>query len=122
MSLEQALQENTEAIRQLMEVVKAAGIAGVATEVDTVKTKSAKVAAPVKVEELAAIPEPLKSDTPALKYEDAIQGPFLKLVQKDRAAALAIMIGLGLKSMKEIASKPETFAAVAAQITEALNA
>lgn len=114
MSLEQALQENTEAITRLIAAINGAGIATCAQEVpDTKKPVSTQPAATkaVKAETAAASPS-------ELKYAD-IQKPFLKLVNANRDKAVALLAELGVPSLKAIEGKPELFADVLAKIQKA---
>ena len=92
MSLEQALKENTEAIRALTAALNQT---------------------PVVSEPAAVVPaaEPLK-------YE-AIQKPFLKLVSKNRPTAVALLSQLGLKKLDGV--QPEQYAEVLKMIEEKFN-
>lgn len=110
MSLEQALQENTEAIARLIAVINAAGITTCAQESGAKKSAATQPAATkaVKAETAAASPS-------ELKYAD-IQKPFLKLVNKNRDKAVALLAELGVPSLKAIEGKPELFADVLTKI------
>lgn len=108
MSLEQAIKENTAAVHALIAALKAQGnqcAANVPVGAQPAQSPN-ESAAETKVEE-------------PLKYE-AIQKPFLKLVNKDRPAALELLEQLGVKKLDGV--KPEQYAEVLALIEEKLNA
>jgi len=106
MSLEQAVKENTEAIRELIAALKTQGA--------TCAASVPVVAQPAQPKEAAA---ETKVEEP-LKYE-AIQKPFLKLANKDRPAAVALLAQLGVKKLDGV--KTEQYAEVLSLIEEQLN-
>ena len=110
MSLEKAILENTETLKQLIAVIEAAGAVGVQG------SNKAKVEHPVGKN---AAPEKAKPAAPAaLVYAD-IQKPFLKLVQTNRDAAVALLAELGAPSLKAFEGQPEKFAEILAAIKKA---
>ena len=101
MSLEKAILENTETLNRLIAVIEAAGAVGVQG------SNKAKVEHPV-----AKTPAPAAPAAPAaLVYAD-IQKPFLKLVQTNRDAAVALLAELGAPSLKAFEGQPEKFAEI----------
>ena len=107
MSLEKAILENTETLKQLIAVIEAAGVVGVQG------SNKAKVEHPV-----SKTPAPEKAKPAALVYAD-IQKPFLNLVQTNRDAAVALLAELGAPSLKAFEGQPEKFAEILATIKKA---
>lgn len=110
MSLEKQLQENTEALRELIAVLKAQGntcSANVPVDKQPAQPREKEPAAETKVDE-------------PLKYE-YIQKPFLKLATKDRDAAVALLATLGAKKLDAFKDKPEEFERILGLIEEKLN-
>lgn len=104
MSLELAVKENTAAIRALIAVMAAAGTATCSQEA---------------VAETPVAEDPQPEALPVeLVYAD-IQKPFLKLVQKSREDAVALLEGFKFKTLKD--AKPAQFAAVLEKIEAALG-
>ena len=125
MSLEKAVQENTEALNRLIAVIEAAGAVGVqGSDKAKVAHPAGKNAATPSTGEKqkAATAEPAAAspseEAPALSYAD-IQNPFLRLVQSDRDAAVALLAELGVPSLKTFEKQPERFAELLAQIQKA---
>lgn len=108
MSLEKAIQENTEAVRALIAVMQG-----------NTKQAPAEVA-PARATPVAAPAAPAETP-PALSYAD-VQKPFLKLVSANRDAALALLAEMEVKSLKGIEDKPATFSDVLARIEAAMGA
>lgn len=107
MSLEQALAENTEALKTLTALLQSQAQTRTAAPATTVKS-----APPAKVEE--AVKE--KGET-ALTYEQ-VKVPFLALVSaKGRDAALAAIAPHA--NLKAIEGNPELYADILANITKA---
>ena len=98
MSLEHELQQNTEALNRLADVIRAARLAGCSSEESTPPPSAPAAESPSE-----------------LTYAD-IQKPFLKLVQRDRAKAVALLAELGVPTLKAIEGKPELFATVLEKI------
>lgn len=115
MSLEQALQQNTEALNRLAGAIRAAGLATCAVEDTADVKKSATTQAPPAPPAKEKGAEASRSE---LVYAD-IQKPFLKLVTADRAKAVALLSELGVPSLKAIEDTPECFADVLAKIQKA---
>lgn len=117
MSLEKALQENTEALNKLIALMQAAGTATCAAPTaEEVKQKE-----PVKSKEVATATPAVEHTDPVatkLKYED-VQGPFLKLVNKDRAAAVAILGKFSCQNLKQ--ATDAQYADILTAVEEALN-
>ena len=113
MSLEKAILENTETLKQLIAVIEAAGAVGVqGSNKAKVEHPVAKTPAPEK----AKVEKP--AEPAALVYAD-IQKPFLKLVQTNRDAAVALLAELGAPSLKAFEGQPEKFAEILAAIKKA---
>lgn len=113
MSLEQALQQNTEALNRLADVIRAAGLATCATEHPQEKSAPSPPAATKVAKEEAAAAFPSE-----LTYAD-IQKPFLKLVNANRDKAVALLAELGAPTLQTFKDKPEKFASILAKIQEA---
>lgn len=112
MSLEQHLKENTEAIKQLIAVIQAAGITTVAG--NTPEPGANEPSQPI-VPPAGSAPE---ASAEQLEYSD-IQKPFLRLVNKNKDAALALLKELGVNTLRDIQGKPELFASVKEKIEKA---
>lgn len=111
MSLEQAIKENTEAVRALTELFyKYCAADRVVTEK---LQKDASGAAPAV--------EPTEPE-PEVSY-DELKKSFLKLVtKKGRDVGVAFLGELGVANLSELSGKPETFGHTKAKIEEKLNA
>ena len=106
MSLEKALQENTEAMNRLADVIRAAGMAGCHTHSeDEVKKPAATPAATTP----AAKVEPATESPSELTYDD-IKKPFLQLANKDKPKAVALLAEMGVPSLQSFKDQPEKFA------------
>ena len=130
MSLEQAIQENTAVLRELIAVMKGAQVAVpvvVAEETAAVEeTKPAKKGKPEKAEtpkqEPVATPEPKEEVAPAADedegpvatYQDAATAITQLSKVKGRDAAVALLKKFGASKLPEV--KPEDFNAI---VTEA---
>ncbi|CAB5162316.1 hypothetical protein UFOVP151_18 [uncultured Caudovirales phage] len=134
MSLEATIQENTNAIRDLIKTL-AAGVPTTAAQVEAVvqQAKPKAVAAEVKTvaaasqepqtQTAAASSKPSSSATPESKeftYQEAAAAVLELSKAKGRNAALAVLTGFGAANLKEV--KPEQYGAVMAAATEALGA
>ena len=116
MSLEQTITENTEAIRELIATLKQNPAASTNAASNAASTNAASTNAPPAASTNA--PPAAKLAVEPLKYE-AIQKPFLKLANKDRPAAVALLAQLGVKKLDGV--KTEQYAEVLSLIEEQLN-
>jgi len=110
MSLEDTIKENTQAVRELIAALKAQGNT-------PCQVPPEDKAPPVKEESKEEEPKEERS----YAY---IQKPFLKLVHKNREAALALLRELGVPEGKKLdvfENKPEEFDRILALIEEKLN-
>lgn len=116
MSLEQAIAANTEALQQLMKVIQAAGMTGVAVE-DTPPSKPVVI----KGKKAEAPQVSAAEQGNSLVYDD-IKVPMLKLITKNRAKAIEVCenMGLGKNGIKEIQDKPLRFQEALTLINAAL--
>lgn len=115
MSLEIALAENTATMKQLIELLKG----GIPAAEEPKKTRKPRGEAPPEPEAPAAAapaaPEPPAA--PAVEYK-AVADAITRLVAKDRAAAVEILAGFGVKRGPDL--KPEQWADALAQLKTAL--
>lgn len=129
MSLEQALQENTVAIRELIAALtNHAPTPAPTKEVEAAAEKAvekAKAKAPAKktepaVETAANRSSDADATSDAVTYSQ-VSDAVLKLVAaKGRAAATDILTDMGLKSARE--AKPEQYAELLAKVAEVMGA
>lgn len=135
MSLEQAIQANTAALRDLIAAI-ANGIPTTAQQVAAVveeakvEEKPAKKGKPEKTEtpkqEVAATPEPKEEavpaadDAPEVTYQDAAAAITQLSKAKGRDAAVALLKKFGASKLPEV--KPEDFAAIVADATAQVGA
>ena len=116
MSLEIALAENTATMKQLIELLKG----GIPAAEEPKKTRKPRGEAPPEPEAPAAAapatPEPPAA--PAVEYK-AVADAITRLVAKDRAAAVEILAGFGVKRGPDL--KPEQWADALAQLKAALQ-
>jgi hypothetical protein len=148
MSLEQAVQENTAAIRELIAVLQgpnpvkgalakekpAAGKSVITSDtpqfgpdhmrlLEEAKkkdaTREADEAATKKAAEKIAEENNLGASIDKTYTYDELATEFLKLVKSDKPAALAILASLKISSLKEIKGKDVLYTAIAFKIAEA---
>lgn len=135
MSLEQAIQANTAALRDLIAAI-ANGIPTTAQQVAAVveeakvEEKPAKKGKPEKTEapkqEVAATPEPkeeaapVADDAPEATYQDAAAAITALSKAKGRDAAVALLKKFGASKLPEV--KPEDFATIVADATAQVGA
>jgi hypothetical protein len=133
MSLENALQENTAAIRDLIAAMQGAPVAApvVAEPKAEAPAKTEKKAKAEKAEtpkvEAAATPEPKEEvapvadeDAPDATYQDAAQAITALSKIKGRDAAVALLKKFGASKLPEV--KPEDFNAIVAAANEQAQA
>jgi restriction endonuclease Mrr len=122
MSIEQALAENTAAIRELINAFRA-GVPTTAAQVaavveqaaaEPVKVEPAKAETP-KVEPVKAEPAPAKGE---LTYEEVAK-KVTQLGKKDRNVAVAILGKYGAAKLPQV--DPSQFAELLAEVEEALG-
>lgn len=132
MSLEQAIQENTAVLRELIAVMKGAQVAVPVVVEETaaaVEAKPAKKGKPEKAEtpkpEVVATPEPKEEvapaadedededEGPAATYQDAATAITQLSKVKGRDAAVALLKKFGASKLPEV--KPEDFNAIVAE-------
>lgn len=111
MSLEDAIKENTQVMRELIAALKGANTPA---QVQVVGKPEEAVGTPL-TEAPSGAPAPEE-----LSYE-YIQKPFLKLVNKNRAAAVALLESLGAKKLDAFRHKTEEYPRILALIEEKLN-
>ena len=139
MSLEQAIQENTAAIRELIAALGAGNTGKPAAETATVEepkaekpAKEKKQSAPAATPEskagdvAAADPEPEASaqqdEAPAVVSYDECAASITKLAKgKGRSAAVEVLGEFGLKTLQDAKDKPEVLAKVKAAADTALE-
>jgi hypothetical protein len=102
MSLEKAVQENTEAINRLIATIEAARTTG------SVGSDKVKVEHPVA--------QDVKKEEAAQPTYDDVRKAFKALLLADRPAAVKLLADLGVANLGEVEKKPETFAEVLAAI------
>ena len=139
MSIEQALAENTSAIRELIAAIRAgvpttaAQVAAVVAEApaaETAKAKDpAKEAARAEVSDAAehgktaaqaveALAGHANKPTPTATYEDAKAAVLKISKEKGRDAAVAVLSTFGVKKLPDL--QPENYGALVAKVDEAL--
>jgi hypothetical protein len=109
MSLEQAIQQNTDALNKLIALMEAA------------RTTGCQGSEKVKVLHAITEPTPGVEDTPVTLTYDDVKKPFLKLVTANRDAALGIMAHFNVTTMQKIPQTQEAFAEAIKMIEEAAN-
>ena len=143
MSIEQALAENTSAIRELIAAIRAgvpttaAQVAAVVAEAPEAETAKAKIPAkdPAKDPAAAEVPDAAEhgktaaqavealaghanKPTPAATYEDAKAAVLKISKEKGRDAAVAVLSTFGAQKLPEL--QPENYGALVAKVDEAL--
>lgn len=136
MSIEQAITENTNAIRELIATIRAgvpitaAQIAAVVAEAPAVeKTEPKKEAARAEVSDAAehgktaaqaveALAGHANKPTPTATYEDAKAAVLKISKEKGRDAAVAVLSVFGVQKLPDL--QPENYGALVAKVDEAL--
>ena len=121
MSLEQAIQENTAAIRELIAALGSGATGKPVVETATVEEpKAEKPAKEKKQQAPAAMPESKEeaaaaADDPApVSYDDCAQAVTKLAKSKGRPAAVALLGQFDLKTLQDAKDKPELLARVKA--------
>ena len=123
MSLEQAIQENTAAIRELIAALGTGATSQAAAPVETATVEEPKVEKPAKEKKQqapAATPEPKDEVAPAadepapVSYDDCAQSVTKLAKSKGRPAAVALLGQFDLKTLQDAKDKPELLAQVKA--------
>lgn len=125
MSLEAAIVENTQVMRELIARLTALPVpvttpVAEAPQPEPVKPAKAEKAAKVEAAPVAQ-PEPtpaVKADAP-LKYED-VAPQIIAFSRRDRAACVALLARYGATKLPEV--KPEQYAALLAEVNGAMVA
>ena len=123
MSLEQAIQENTAAIKALIAALGTGATSQAAAPVETATVEDPKAEKPTKEKKQsapAATPES-KEDTAAaadepapVSYDDCAQSVTKLAKSKGRPSAVALLGHFGLKTLQDAKDKPELLAQVKA--------
>ena len=123
MSLEQAIQENTAAIRELIAALGKRAPSQAAAPVETATVEEPKAEKPTKEKKQqapAAMPESKEeaaaaADEPApVSYDDCAQAVTKLAKTKGRPAAVALLGQFDLKTLQDAKDKPELLARVKA--------
>ena len=123
MSLEQAIQENTAAIRELIAALGKGAPSQAAAPVETATVEEPKVETPAKEKKQqapAATPESKEEVAPAadepapVSYDDCAQSVTKLAKTKGRPAAVALLGQFDLKTLQDAKDKPELLAQVKA--------
>ena len=123
MSLEQAIQENTAAIRELIAALGKGAPSQAAAPAETATVEEPKVEKPAKEKKQqapAAMPESKEeaaaaADEPApVSYDDCAQAVTKLAKTKGRPAAVALLGQFDLKTLQDAKDKPELLARVKA--------
>ena len=123
MSLEQAIQENTAAIRELIAALGTGATSQAAAPVETATVEEPKAEKPTKEKKQqapAATPESREeaaaaADEPApVSYDDCAQAVTKLAKTKGRPAAVALLGQFDLKTLQDAKDKPELLAQVKA--------
>ena len=123
MSLEQAIQENTAAIKALIAALGAGATNQAAAPVETAPVEEPKAEKPTKEKKQsapAATPEPKEEVAPAadepapVSYDDCAQSVTKLAKSKGRPAAVALLGQFDLKTLQDAKDKPELLARVKA--------
>ena len=123
MSLEQAIQENTAAIRELIAALGKGAPSQAAAPVETATVEEPKVEKPAKEKKQqapAAMPESKEEAAPAadepapVSYDDCAQAVTKLAKTKGRPAAVALLGQFDLKTLQDAKDKPELLAQVKA--------
>ena len=123
MSLEQAIQENTAAIKALIAALGTGATSQAAATVEDPKVEDPKVETPAKEKKQqapAATPESKDEVAPAadepapVSYDDCAQSVTKLAKTKGRPAAVALLGQFDLKTLQDAKDKPELLAQVKA--------
>ena len=123
MSLEQAIQENTAAIRELIAALGNGATSQAAAPVETATVEEPKAEKPTKEKKQqapAAMPESKEEAAPAadepapVSYDDCAQAVTKLAKTKGRPAAVALLGQFDLKTLQDAKDKPELLAQVKA--------
>ena len=125
MSLEQAIQENTAAIRELIAALGKGAPSQAAAPTETATVEEPKVEKPAKEKKqqapaAAAMPESKEEAAPAadepapVSYDDCAQAVTKLAKTKGRPAAVALLGQFDLKTLQDAKDKPELLAQVKA--------
>jgi len=123
MSLEQAIQENTAAIRELIAALGKGAPSQAAAPVETATVEEPKAEKPTKEKKQqapAAMPESKEEAAPAadepapVSYDDCAQAVTKLAKTKGRPAAVALLGQFDLKTLQDAKDKPELLAQVKA--------
>ena len=123
MSLEQAIQENTAAIRELIAALGKGAPSQAAAPVENPPVEEPKVEKPAKEKKQqapAAMPESKEEAAPAadepapVSYDDCAQAVTKLAKTKGRPAAVALLGQFDLKTLQDAKDKPELLAQVKA--------
>ena len=123
MSLEQAIQENTAAIRDLIAALGKGAPSQAAAPAETATVEEPKVEKPAKEKKQqapAATPKSMEEAAPAadepapVSYDDCAQAVTKLAKTKGRPAAVALLGRFDLKTLQDAKDKPELLAQVKA--------
>lgn len=123
MSLEQAIQENTAAIRELIAALGKGAPSQAAAPVETATVEEPKAEKPTKEKKQqapAAMPEskeevaPVADEPAPVSYDDCAQAVTKLAKTKGRPAAVALLGQFDLKTLQDAKDKPELLAQVKA--------
>jgi hypothetical protein len=123
MSLEQAIQENTAAIKALIAALGTGATSQAAAPVETAPVEEPKAEKPTKEKKQsapAATPESKEEVAPAadepapVSYDDCAQSVTKLAKSKGRPAAVALLGQFDLKTLQDAKDKPELLAQVKA--------
>ena len=123
MSLEQAIQKNTAAIKALIAALGTGAASQAAAPVETATVEEPKVEKPAKEKKQqapAAMPESKEEVAPAadeqapVSYDDCAQAVTKLAKTKGRPAAVALLGQFDLKTLQDAKDKPELLAQVKA--------
>ena len=123
MSLEQAIQENTAAIKALIAALGTGATSQAAAQVETTSVEEPKAEKPTKEKKQsapAATPESKEEVAPAadepapVSYDDCAQAVTKLAKTKGRPAAVALLGQFDLKTLQDAKDKPELLAQVKA--------
>ena len=140
MSLEDAIKENTAAVRELIQVLHAQGGSRaqlntpvnsaplVGAELSAVVDNAVKKLEPGASQSTGSTKESAGSSAPSgsgesatLEYKSDIREPFLALLNTHRDKATKLLADLGVTSLKVYENKPEEWAGLSKKIKEAAN-
>jgi len=126
MSLEDAIKENTAAVRELILALRAGtpaskGDIKAVAEAPYGAAEVKKSTGSAKESEGSAASSDTGESTQELNYAEDVRKPFLALLNSKRDAAMKVLADLGVANLKGFEDKPETFADLANRIKEAQN-